>query len=385
VTNGLTQGARVIRILFGILMAVLAQTGLAAAAELTLQRTTSLIRATEKTVKDPAGWAADLHDVLHQHGLSPSKENICASIAVIDQESNFVANPVIQGLGRIAEQAMRDKADRVPILGRLGLQFLETKPSKEASYMERIRSARSERDLDLTYRAMVADAARQSSLGVVVSSGFLNSEIEGKNQIDTIGSMQVSVQFAMGVAKNRRWLPMSLDDDYAVRDELYTRHGGLYYGVLQLLGYDSGYDRKIYRFADYNAGRYSSRNAAFQKDIAVLSGQALASDGDLLVYDGQGSPLTRPSSSELALRKILPSMDQKLLRADLLHEKEYDFTGTQTYNTVREMYLQKTGSLPVFAIIPEIALNSPKIKHAMSTRDFAESVDRKYQACMAKT
>ena len=78
---------------------------------------------------------------------------------------------------------------------------------------------------------------------------------------------------------------MSLDDDYAVRDELYTRHGGMYYGVLQLLGYETGYDRKIYRFADFNAGRYSSRNAAFQKQIAVLSGQPLASDGDLLLYD----------------------------------------------------------------------------------------------------
>ena len=68
--------------------------------ELTQQQTATLIRAAEKTVKDPAGWAADLLDVLQLHGLPASKENICASIAVIDQESNFVANPAVAGLGQ---------------------------------------------------------------------------------------------------------------------------------------------------------------------------------------------------------------------------------------------------------------------------------------------
>ena len=354
------------------------------ATDISQRQTATLIAAAEKSVKDSQGWATDLLDVLKLHGLPASKENICSAIAVIDQESNFVANPAVAGLGKISEQAMRDKFHRVPILGALALQFLETTPSKTDSYMGRIRNARTERDLDMTYRAMVADAAKQSSLGVVVSSGILNTQIEGKNEIDTIGSMQVSVGFAMGVAKDRRWLPMSLDDDYAVRDELYSRHGGMYYGVLQLLGYETGYDRKIYRFADYNAGRYSSRNAAFQKQIAILSGQALASDGDLLLYDRSSTPRKKPSNSELALRKILPGVDEKQLRKDLLLEKENGFIETQTFNAVRAAYLEKTGSKPVFAIIPEIALNSPKIKHAMTTRNFAESVDRRYQACIVK-
>ena len=372
------------RIVFGILMGVLLGWGPAWAAELTQQQTTNLIIAAEKTTKDPAGWASDLLDVLRLHGLPLSKENICSSIAVIDQESNFVANPAVAGLGSISEQALRDKFDRVPILGAIALAFLETTPGNADSYMSRIRSAKTERDLDMTYRAMVAEAAKQSSLGVVVSSGILNRQIEGKNEINTIGSMQVSVGFAMNVAGHRRWLPMSLDDDYAVRDELYSRHGGMYYGVLQLLGYETGYDRKIYRFADYNAGRYSSRNAAFQTQIAVLSGKALASDGDLLLYDKDGTPEKTPSSSELALRKVLPGFDGKQLRRDLLLEKENGFVETQTYKGLKQAYLQKTGTKPEFAMIPEIALNSPKIKHAMTTRNFAKSVDKRYQACMAR-
>jgi Protein of unknown function (DUF1615) len=374
----------VIRIVFGLFMALLLGWSPASAAELDQLQTTALIVAAEKTVKDPSGWAADLLDVLHLHGLAPTNENICSSIAVIDQESNFVANPAVARLGAISEQALRARFDRVPILGAIALAFLETTPSTADSYMGRIRSARTERDLDLTYRAMVADAAKQSSLGVVVGSGILNRQIEGKNEINTIGSMQVSVGFAMGVARHRRWLPMSLDDDYAVRDELYSRHGGMYYGVLQLLGYETGYDRKIYRFADYNAGRYSSRNAAFQKQVAVLSGRPLASDGDLLLYDKDGTPQKKPSSSEVALRQILPGIDAGKLRRDLLLEKENGFIETPTFNAVRAAYLKKTGSKPQFAVVPEIALNSPKIRHAMTTRNFAESVDRRYQACMAR-
>jgi hypothetical protein len=143
----------------------------------------------------------------------------------------------------------------VPVLGRVALHFLEKTPSPTDNYLARIRAARTERDLDLVYRAVVADAAKQSGLGLVINSGLLNRQIDGRNEIDTIGSMQVSVDFALETAKRRRWLPMSLDDVYALRDALYTRHGGMYYGVLLLLGYETGYDKKLYRFADFNAGR----------------------------------------------------------------------------------------------------------------------------------
>jgi Protein of unknown function (DUF1615) len=377
----------VVRLLVAVLIGILVSFQGAFAGqtpEISQQQATTLVTAAQKNVNDPRGWAIDLLDVLRLHDLPATKENICSSIAIIAQESGFKADPPVAGLGKISEQAIRGKLDGIPILGQTALNFLETTPSAKDSYMQRIRAARTERDLDMTYRAMVADAAKQSSLGVVVESGLLNSLIEDRNQINTIGSMQVSVSFAMEHAKKRRWLPMSLNDAYSVRDELYTRHGGMYYGVLQLLGYETGYDRKIYRFADYNAGRYASRNAAFQKQIAVLSGENLATDGDLLLYDSSGKPRKKGSSSEKALRKIVEGIDEKQLRTDLLHEKKSDFTSTRTYIFVREEYAKNVKQGAKFAEIPVISLNSIKIKNAMTTQIFADRVNKRYQACMAK-
>ncbi|MDE2445159.1 MAG: DUF1615 family protein [Alphaproteobacteria bacterium] len=356
-------------------------------AELSISQTSKLISKARPGVADAQGWAIDLLDVLRAQGLAPSRENVCSAIAIIAQESGFVADPAVAGLGALAEKALRAKFERIPLLGRMAIRFLETTPSEGDSYLARIRAAKTERDLDMTYRAMVEDAGKRSSMSMLVQSGLLNQVIEDRNDINTIGSMQVSVRFALRNAKARRWLPMTLADVYAVRDDLYTRHGGLYYGVMQLLGYDSGYNRKIYRFADYNAGRYASRNAAFQKIISVLSKLPLASDGDLLLYNKDEQALAKMSGTEQALRSVIAKynlgIDHQKLRADLLKEKSADFPATQTYLQVRDVYARSAKGVVAFAAIPEIELSSPKIRHYMTTRIFADRVDKRYQACIA--
>jgi hypothetical protein len=378
---------RILRLFFFILIAGL----LAAAApeqSLSPRQVSGLINAERRGVPDSVGWAIDLLDVLRQHDLDASRENICAAIAVISQESSFVADPSVPGLGKLSEKTLRDKADRIPVVGRLALNFLENNPTPQDSYMERIRNARTERDLDLTWRALVADAGKHASLTLVVQSGLFNTFIEDKNEIDTIGSMQVSVKFAIDEHRRRRWTPMMLEDVYAVRDDLYTRHGGMYYGVLQLLGYETGYNKKIYRFADFNAGRYASRNAAFQSVIAALSGRKIDRDGDLLIYAGNGSALATPGQSEKALRAISQAMklglSDKDIRDDLLREKKMGFASTRTFLTLREAYARKTGKAPAFAEVPAIKLNGPKIRRGMTTADFANAVNRRYQACMGR-
>lgn len=353
-----------------------------------LATTANLVRAAEKSSKDPIGWAEDLLDVLNLNRLPQSRENICSAIAVIDQESSFNANPQVPGLGKISEAALREKMAAYPLIGSRVIAYLESTPSAQDNYMLRIRRAVTERDLDMVYRALVADAASRSNLGILVSSGFFNPFIEERNQISTIGSMQVSVKFSLDVANDRRWLPMSLNDVYAVRDELYTRHGGMYYGVKQLLGYDTGYDKKIYRFADYNAGRYSSRNAAFQKMVSALSGESLVADGDLLAYDKSGSAKSSVSSAERAIRTAVAkhhlALTDKNIRRDLLLEKEQGFATTPTFQWLKRTYANIMGREAPFAAVPEIDLKSPKIRRHMTTAIFAEMVNKRYQACMAK-
>jgi Protein of unknown function (DUF1615) len=349
--------------------------------ELGINETNKLIQKARSSAKDPKGWATDLIDVLHSQGQTASRENVCAAIAIIDQESNFVENPVVAGLGTMAEKTLQEKFDRVPVLGRVALQFLDTTPDRKNSYLQRIRSARSERDLDLTYRAMIEDASQKSNISFLVQSGLLNQIIEERNNINTIGSMQVSIKFALESTRTKRWLPMSLSDVYAVRDQLYTRKGGMYFGVLQLLGYESGYNKKIFRFADYNAGRYASRNAAFQSTIARLTGISLSNDGDLLLYDKAQKPLRKLSQSEQALRSLFKenqiAINDEQLRTDLELEKSLSFTATQTYVAVKQL-----APSAAFAEIPDIQLNSPKISRQMTTRNFAESVEKRYLKCI---
>jgi Protein of unknown function (DUF1615) len=375
-----------IRSIFSLLVFLFSANVANAETQVSVGTTTKLIRSAEKNVIDAKGWAIDLHDVLQQHNMAESKENICAAIAIIDQESGFVADPPVPGLGKLSEQALRDKFNKVPIGGGIGLRWLENNPSPQASFMARIRNAKTERDLDLAYRALVDYAGKTTSLDIVLRLGLFNKIIEEKNEIDTAGSMQVSVKFALGEAKKRRWLPMTLDDVYGVRDHLYTRQGGLYYGVKQLLGYDTGYNQKIYRFADFNAGRYASRNAAFQNVVAKLSGQALALDGDLLSYGKDGEPLKTTTSTEKAVRLANShhrlSLNEKSIRLDLLKEKDVSFTSTRTFISLRDRYATTTKNPAVFAAVPDIALNSPKLSKSFTTRRFAESVNKRYQACM---
>lgn len=357
-----------------------------AQAAMDVRETVRLILRAEKNVTDAQGWAIDLLDVLQLHNLPTTRENVCAVIAVVDEESSFVADPAVPGLGKISEQALRDKLAKVPVAGKAALRWLERTPTPENSFLSRIRAARTERDLDLVYRSLVEFAGQKSGLGEVVQLGFLNQLIEDRNEIDTAGSMQVSVKFSLEMAKRRRWLPMMLDDVYALRDQLYTRHGGLYYGVPQLLDYETGYSRKIFRFADYNAGRYASRNAAFQQVVATLSGDKLALDGDLLSYAKSGKANATVTTSEAAVRKAVklfaPGLTDKDIRSDLLEEKTAKFVSTRTFTALRDAFARKTGKQPAFAIVPEIGLASPKIHRRMTTRIFAESVDRRYQACM---
>src|SRR3984885_8100992 len=110
--------------------------------------------------------------------------------------------------------------------------------------------------------------------------------------------MQVNVAFADKFVEER---PYPYPVEISVEDEIFTRRGSLYFGIAHLLAYSAPYDRYLYRFADYNAGQYSSRDAAFQDAVNTAAKTKLVTDGALLPH---GESTDSPGDTELAVRGL---------------------------------------------------------------------------------
>ena len=181
--------------------------------------------------------------------------------------------------------------------------------------------------------------------------------------------MQVSVRFAEQLVPARR------REVSPVRDDLYTRSGGVYYGTARLFGYEAPYSQPLYRFADYNAGVYSSRNAALQEQVSRLTELKLVPDGDLLAYDKNAQPLDRDTESLVAIltfrAKFASEVSQRRVRADLKKEKTLEFESTQTWRAIKRVWAQRMKSDPPYARVPEVTIRSPKMSQDRSTAWFA--------------
>src|SRR6202030_2025466 len=143
-------------------------------------------------------------------------------------------------------------------------------------------AAKTEKDLSDAYEDFIAAVPLGRTL------------FADRNPIRTRGPMQVNVAFAEQFSAAAPY-PYPVKD--SIGDELFTRRGGVYFGVAHLLDYRAPYDQFLYRFADFNAGQYASRNAAFQNAISIASGIPVLAAGAVLAHD---SDANNPSATELA-------------------------------------------------------------------------------------
>jgi hypothetical protein len=334
--------------------------------------------------RDPAGWARDILANFKELKLDPTPDNFCSVIAIVRQESSFAANPEIPGLGAKAEAAAVAEFAKSTELRAYFALF----PNDKAELLKRIRAAKTERDLDLAHRWFTAELMDKWGIPLVITvvkGTSIPEFFEAHNRIRTIGSMQVSVNFARQEWSKSKHHELALDEIYKIRDALYTRKGGLLYGMKQLLGYQPGYPSVTFRFADYNAGRFSSRNAAVQEAVSELTGSKLELDGDLLAYSGQ-TPLKSPSATETQINALMSKNANPLtssqIRSDLSLEKSRSFRETATFQFIRKLYEREKHRKPSEAILPQIELHGPKITRRITTAGFARSVEGHYWLCM---
>ena len=317
-----------------------------------------------------SAWASDLQLVLAALRIQPSESHICAVLAVTDQESGFRADPPVPQLASVAREEVFRRADaaNVPALAvRLALQL--NSPDGR-SWDERLDAVKTERELSVIYEEFIA----QVPLGRRLLAGY--------NPVRTGGPMQVSIAYAEAHAKARPY-PFPIHE--SIRGEVFTRRGGLYFGTAHLLGYEAPYGREmIYRFADFNAGHYASRNAAFQAAVSLAGGRKLALDGDLVLPGTTtGSP---PGQTETALRELATAlgMDAGRIRHELQRSDEAGFERSPLHAKVFSLAEQRAGKRLPRAVLPRIELQSPKIARRLTTEWFARRVDERYQRCMQR-
>ena len=325
-----------------------------------------IVRRMPAKVADRDRWAADIETAFAAQRIEPTSENICAVLAITEQESGYVANPAVANLPKIARGEIDRRAAALHVPKFMVDAALAVRSPDGRSYAERLRSVRTERDLSELYEDLIGSVP----LGKRLFADY--------NPVQTGGPMQVGIPFAEANASR---YPYPVEG--SIRDEVFTRRGGLYFGIAHLLGYQTPYTRKVHRFADYNAGWYASRNAAFQNAVAVATGNTLALDGDVLA---PGAPLDKPGQTERALRELGPQlgMDNAQLRRALQQADQLQFSDSALHAQVFALADARAGKALPRALIPGIRLDSPKITRELTTEWFANRVDGRYRQCLQR-
>ena len=344
-------------------------------------------------VNDRQSWAQDIFDIMQELSIPKTKQNVCSVVAVVDQESNFVADPTVPGLGEKAVQEINSRLKEKfeaklgeTIGGTVAEYFedvLKNQPSPDNNYMSQMRKVKTERELDLLYRQIFDYMSKHYHVSALTGAAKLVGQDIGEkmNPITTLGSMQVHINYA----KEHKRQSGSIAE---LRNDLYTQYGGLYYGIHRLMEYPADYDKAIYRFADYNSGMYSSRNAAFQSMLNAMTKTEISLDGDLLLYTKNGDIRATPSQTEKELIAIFAQnnilVTPRQIRTDLKKEKEKSFEDTQTYLAVQKLYQNKTKKEPIYATMPQVVISGPKLSRDYNTNWFASRVNGRYETCMQR-
>lgn len=319
------------------------------------------------TLADRPDWAYDIQTAFSALGIEPTDTNICSVLAITEQESSFAPDPVVPGLAKVARTEIDRRAARLRVPRFVVRAALQLESPDGRTWEQRIAAVRTEKQLNTLFEELIDTLPLGRRL------------FAGANPVRTGGPMQVSIAFAEAHAGE---IPYPYPTQRSIRQEVFTRRGGLYFGTAHLLGYPTSYPFPLYRFADFNAGRYASRNAAFQNAVSKVSGLPLALDGDLVSHGDR-----EVSRTEIAVRAIARAqwdMGDAQIRRALAKSHTQAFEDTELHERVFALADRMAGRPLPRQLIPRITLESPKITRTLTTEWFATRVDRRHRRCMAR-
>lgn len=331
---------------------------------------TQLVELLPSSLADREGWATDIQSAFQLLDIPPSTENLCAALAVTEQESTYSADPVVPNLAKIARGEIDRRAAQLHIPQILVRAALSLSSPNGKSYGERIAAVRTEKELSQLFEDFIGKVPLGKRL------------FDDANPVRTGGPMQVSIAFSERHAHAHGY-PYAADD--SIRHEVFTRRGGMYFGIAHLLGYENSYERHLFRYADFNAGWYASRNAAFQAAVTMASGVPLALDGDLILHDNARRD-RKTGATEAAVRSLRTQLgvsDAAIGRA-LDQGDRFEFEQSDLYERVFTLAERTAGQSLPRAVVPRITLESPKITRKLTTEWFATRVQERYQRCVNK-
>lgn len=358
---------------------------------LPVEQIASLVR---QDVPQKPEWASAVRSALVSAGMVPNLSNACQVLAIIEQESGYKADPPVPGLAKVVRAEVDAKFEKLGLLAK-PVREMVLSPIPEGSnrsFDEQLSAVKTERDVDELFRAILAHHEQKAPQVADVLHSLFPRKLDSFNPVETAGSMQVSVSWAQGLGRREG---LSAEE---VRERLYTLEGGVKYGTARLFAHDvdkktkqagGPYDAPIFRFADYNAGLFTARNANFQEALSRLLGERLTPDGDLLQWTDGGRPKGKQDGETVRAldtfrERFAPDLSRDRMLRDLQYEKSAYFEETDTWKRVRETYKARFAKEAAYARMPDVALDSPKLRKDLTTEWFATNVNKRYEACLAR-
>ena len=345
---------------------------------------------------DAEGWLDAINSALYaQQADCADDDFLVLVISTIQMESGVRADPPLAETDLEALFVRRKEqllGENVLAAGLLSVSTLEGDLRRKL-HQDTVRGrVRTERDL-----ARYTDGDLRPWLRDYLARNYLMPESVANSMearwlpdpVRTVGPMQVNTVKAWRNAKERG---EPLDSPEEMRAILLSPdtalHRGIEEGVALLLksyreyrGEMDAQDAAFFAGADYNAGEFSSRNAAYQEMLAAITGRRLAVDGDLLLYR-DGEPSEAPSRTELAVRDVLAGADPRRIRADLLREKEPGFGETATARGICAAFRKAAGKACPAGLIPAGAGNPKadlKLGRTYTPENYARGLFARYQ------